>query len=155
MPMSRRHRLIPVKAISIGYQAFVIRQVHPHFIYGRFRSLYAKSTPTWIGVLQPHKGADLYEIQITYRPPHPPQVFVLSPELWEKAPHRYSDGSLCLYFPKDGSWTPRHFIAFTIIPWTALWLECYELWKETSLLGKPEWFGLEAPHPRRKRIEFK
>jgi|GEM_PF-621086 len=152
--MNKRSRYIPIKAISIGHQVFAIQNLHPHFTYNRFRTLRAKSTPTWIGVLQPHNGADRYLVRITYRPPLAPQVHVLSPELWVNTPHRYSDSSLCLYFPKDGSWTPRHFIAHTIIPWTALWLECYELWQETSRLGKPEWFGLEAPHPRKKKRNY-
>lgn len=133
------------RAIPIGYQVFRMKVAFATFKYGR-RHLYQHSTPTWIGTLQPTETSPLYQVRITYSPPKPPKVIIIDPPPRTDAPHRYADGSLCLYFPKDGSWTPYHFIADTIVPWTALWLYCYQLWCDTG-----KWFGPEAPHPRRKK----
>ncbi len=87
-----------------------------------------------------------YHIQIQYRYLKMPRVWVLSPMLPSDAPHRYSDGSLCLYYPGDGSWTPALPIAQTFVPWTALWLAYYEIWLRTG-----RWYGLEVPHGQSKK----
>lgn len=142
------------RGISIGFQVFAMRILWPEFAYRR-RCYQTKQIPTWVGNLQPTEESLLYITQISYTPPCPPRVHVLSPEIASNTPHRYKDGSLCLYFPRDLSWTPEHLISRTIVPWTILWLRCYELWCETAKSGYPEWFGLEAPHntsdTRRKR----
>ena len=78
--------------------------------------------------------------------PKSPRVWVLSPPPRPDARHRYADGSLCLYYPRDESWTPRLLLALTIVPWTAYWLACYELWLRTG-----QWYGPEAPHGRDKQ----
>lgn len=65
-----------------------------------------------------------------------------SPPLDPLAPHRYPDGTLCLFYPKDRSWGPRLLLADTIIPWAAEWLMFYELWQDTGVF-----LGQEAPHP--------
>ena len=70
----------------------------------------------------------------------PPKVFVEDPEIEDQAdervPHRYRDGSLCLYLPGTGEWKRDMFLADTILPWTSEWLLHYELWLATS-----EWHG--------------
>jgi hypothetical protein len=71
---------------------------------------------------------------------------VISPAIQSSAQHRFRDGSLCLYYPKDGSWHDRLYIAATIIPWTAEWLFYYEYWMKFG-----NWLGPEAPHETEKK----
>ena len=68
-------------------------------------------------------------------------VFVVNPkvDLFEngkKVPHLYSDGSLCLFYPKNNELSYSDLWSQTLIPWTSLWLFYYEIWKETG-----EWLG--------------
>ena len=51
-------------------------------------------------------------------------------------PHLYSDGSLCLFYPKNNEWYYKDSWAETLIPWASLWLYYYEIWQETG-----EWLG--------------
>lgn len=126
--------------ISIGLQMLAMRSLFPQFNYRRERQ-----RPTWIGSLQPSNKSPLYKVKIRYSLPSPPKVWVLSPPIDPNAPHRYSDKSLCLYYPKDRSWHPEEFIAKTIIPWTVEWLALYEIWCLTG-----EWYGDEVSHTGKK-----
>ncbi len=103
---------------------------------------------TWRGCLKPTDDSPAYRVKLTYRLPRSPQVWVTRPVLHPDAPHRYQDGSLCLYYPRDGDWHAGRFIAETIVPWAAEWLFYYEAW-----LLDPErrWLGSEAPHGPLKR----
>jgi hypothetical protein len=71
-------------------------------------------------------------------------VRVIRPQVQPDAPHRYPDGSLCLYWFKDWRWGPKSLIHETILPWAALWLFYYELWLDTG-----KWLGPSShdPHP--------
>ena len=51
---------------------------------------------------------------------------------------------LCLYDPKERSWSPDEYIAETIIPWTSDWLFFFEGWLATG-----EWEG-GGRHPERR-----
>jgi hypothetical protein len=106
-----------------------------------FRCQLTKGMPTWYGTLQPTEASPCYYVRLMYRWGSPPKVWVVTPALHPNAPHRYPDKSLCLYYPKEESWTPSAGIANTIVPWTAEWLFCYELWLTTG-----KWWGPEAPH---------
>jgi len=127
--------------LTIGQQMGAMQHHFPHFAYGR-----PNNVPTWRGTLQPTETSPEYLVKVTYRQPKAPNVWILSPALRSDAPHRYSDGSLCLYYPRDQSWRPDMFIAKTIVPWAALWLAFYELWLRTG-----EWHGPQAPHGKVKR----
>lgn len=68
-------------------------------------------------------------------------IFVVEPriDLYEngkKVPHLYSNGSLCLYYPKYQEWDYSDSWAETLIPWVSLWLFYYEIWKDTG-----SWLG--------------
>lgn len=68
-------------------------------------------------------------------------IFVVDPKvtLYEnnkKVPHLYSNGSLCLFYPKFNEWNYNDLWSETLIPWTSLWLYYYEVWQETG-----EWLG--------------
>lgn len=126
--------------LTIGQQLWAMRAHFPNFDYQR-----TGNKPTWNGTLQPFPTSPPYGVRITYSMPTAPSVSIVFPELRADAPHLYPDGSLCLYYPLDFSWTPDKLIACTIVPWTALWLAFYELWLETG-----QWHGPEAPHEGRK-----
>lgn len=125
---------------SIGYQILAMRSCFPQFQFTRRKG----SAAIWVGTLQPRDQSPLYKVKVVYSPPKDPRIWVLSPVLKDTVPHRYRNKSLCLYYPKDYSWTEDHYIAATIIPWTAEWLLLYEVWDKTGT-----WYGPEAPHPPR------
>lgn len=114
--------------------------VFPQFAYAFDRGT---ATATWQGTLQPRDESPSYEVRVTYKmgKHRDPRVTVLSPPIRTGAPHRYPDGSLCLYYPRDRSWHEGLYIADTIIPWAAMWLYFYELWCDTEI-----WWGSAAPH---------
>ena len=127
-------------SVTIGVQIAKMRSDFPEFSYSR-----SKNIPTWRGLLQPLKGSKEYFVKVIYkysgRRSNAPKAWVLNPKLQNNPTHRYSDGSLCLYYPPDRSWDPNYFISETIIPWTALWLAFYEVWLETG-----NWYGPEVKH---------
>jgi hypothetical protein len=126
--------------LTFGQQHAAMRHYFPQFKCKRVGGV-----PAWTGTLQPGPTSSVYRVRITMPLPKSPRVWVLSPRLRPDVCHRYADGSLCLYYPPDESWTPGKFIAVTIVPWTAYWLACYELWMHTG-----EWYGEEAPHGPQK-----
>lgn len=132
-------------AIPLGLQIIRMREHFPSLAFKR-----RGNQPSWCGPLQPTVTSPEYTIKIVYpfarRYSRCPRVSIISPRLHPKAPHRYSDESLCLYFPPERSWTPNTFISETIVPWTALWLAFYEIWLDTD-----HWYGPEAPHKGLKR----
>ena len=104
----------------------------PHFSFqvGRDR------TVTWSGTLQPNPSSDCYRIRVVYQRQGYPRVYVVDPALQPNAPHRWPDGSLCLFWPKEWRWSDSESIPSTIIAWAALWLEHYEVWKALKV-----WLG--------------
>jgi len=92
----------------------------------------------WEGKLQPTPLSPVYTIRIVYADWGSPKTSVVNPPLARREdapiPHRYGDGSLCLYLP--GEWSSQHYIAETIIPWSVLWLHHYEVWRITG-----KWLG--------------
>jgi len=86
-------------------------------------------------------SSQIYKIKIVDKGGAFPRVYVLKPKLVKGTPHLYSDGSLCLFYPKDFSWSKKSLIGETIVPWTALWLYFYELWLKTG-----NWYGESVEH---------
>lgn len=127
--------------IGSAIQDHYIRTLFPGFNHQGPRS-----HGRWVGWLQPNEFAPRFRVRIKYDLYSAPRVHVLEPTLVPNAPHRYSDGSLCLFFPSDGGWGDRSLIATTIIPWIISWLGYYDLWTQTG-----KWLGPEAPHDGRKR----
>jgi hypothetical protein len=138
--MQPRQRDDPRKQIA------KMRQLFPQFKY----KVTAASGVIWRGWLQPQETSQSYQIRIQHTPGSAPRVYVDSPPLAEGVHHLNSDGSLCLYWPKEWRWTPQTVMAETILVWAAMWLFYYELWLEIG-----EWLGPEAPgskqEPRRRR----
>lgn len=124
-------------AVTLGADIVRMRQLFPSFRFER-----RGRRASWFGKLQPFPGCVSYRVRILPRHPRSPLVYVTSPALDRRAPHRYKGGELCLDYPKDRSWRPDLFTADTIVPWTAEWLLFYEYWLDTG-----KWAGPEAPHP--------
>jgi hypothetical protein len=127
--------------VPVGEQILRMRAIWPGFS-DRWR----KGVCIWEGVLKPTEASLSYSARVEYRLPLSPRVTIITPELHAKAPHRYSDGVLCLYRPTHRSWHSGVYIADSIIPWTAEWLFFYEVWLETG-----KWYGPEAKHKGAKR----
>ena len=128
-----------------------------------FRALRrSKGLVRWEGRLQPL--CQVYTVQIAFcrqrredrRRHFPPCVTVISPLLRQRVeapeepiPHHYPNPDcpvlpfLCLYYPSNREWDPKHRISDTIVPWTIDWLACYEGWLATG-----EWTG-GGVHPGR------
>ena len=131
----RRHPL------TIPQQVFKMTSNWPGF-----KSKRKPGVAVWTGSIQPTALSETYLVQVRYALGRRPKITVLSPALRtnahdEKIPHRYRDGSLCLYQPRYGEWTPQLFIADTVLPWTWVWLAHYEYWLATG-----EWHG-GGEHP--------
>jgi hypothetical protein len=114
-----------------------MKEYFPQFVYSPNR----RGGLTWSGALRPTQESPYYSIQVVHDLGRVPRVFVKSPKLDEEAPHRYPDGSLCLYWPNQWRWSPKEFIAETLMPWAALWLYYYEIW-----LFCGQWCGPSSPH---------
>ncbi len=101
----------------------------------------------WNGRLRPTDDSPWYVIRILHALDRAPRVWVLSPPLTPNPPHVYASDSnrLCLYWPEEWCWTPKHSLATTIIPWAALWLYFYEVWQVTG-----EWLGPSSHHQGEK-----
>ncbi len=135
-------RYLPKTSPDIGIQISAMKRAFPTLRYYRKNNL-----SYWLGELKTsHSNHGIvYRVKIIYRYLKSSKVFVLSPALIENAPHLYSDGSLCLHYPKDGKWKYNSIIAKTIVPWICEWLYFYEVWQEYGI-----WYGDEKPHGKNK-----
>lgn len=126
--------------LSFGVQLAAMSEVYPQLAVEK-----RKHGAAWTGPLQPTPLSRTYTVHVGWDLASAPKVNVLKPELEavndQKIPHRYGDGSLCLYRPGKGEWTDKKLIAYTIIPWACLWLAYYEYWRATG-----EWHG-GGEHP--------
>lgn len=109
------------------------RQRFPDFESTRLK----EDQVSWVGRVTPSPSMTAtYKIKVEYELGNSPKVFVLDPELesrnGSRIPHRYRDGSLCLYLPSSNEWIPSKPIAQTIVPWACLWLYYYEVWHATG-----------------------
>jgi hypothetical protein len=117
-----------------------------HFPQFRFQ-LRHNGGMIWRGRLQPTPESPSYHIRIEHDLNLVPRVFVEKPELPASARnlHRYSDGSLCLFWPEEWQWSEKESLAATIVCWAALWLYYFEMW-----LVFGEWLGPSSPHGQGK-----
>ena len=85
----------------------------------------------WRGVLQT-AGRTAYFVSavVPARYPNgPPALHVLKPRLPGVCPHRFSDGSLCVY---PTTWIPETGTVVQAIANAADWLRAYEGWRSTG-----------------------
>jgi len=132
----------PSRILTVAMQAESLRAAFP-----ASRVTYNKNIAlTWVDQLQPTPLSEVYKVKIKYRRGNRPEVSVLEPQLrardGEAIPHVFKGEELCLFRYKYDEWDPTMFIAVTIVPWTALWLLHYEIWRVTG-----EWCGANQEHP--------
>lgn len=86
------------------------------------------------GRFRPIPECPEYKYRVVYAPPTKPKVFITQPGIaYSDDIHMYpQDNSLCLYYPKDFTWTSRCSLFDTIIPWTHAWIVNHELYKITG-----------------------
>lgn len=138
-----RKKYIPKSGLDVGIQIIQMKKYFPGMRYFRFGG-----QQYWIGELKPFQYSDTYNVKICFRGKKSPNAFVLSPILKEDRPHKYPDGSLCLYYPREQKWKPDWIIAQKFMPWVCEYLYFYEVWLETDI-----WYGDEAPHKGKKILE--
>ena len=86
------------------------------------------------GLCTPSEYSMEYKYKVMYSPNKSPTVYAISPKIkYNKNIHMYpQDASLCLYYPKDFSWTSSSHLYNSIIPWTHEWFLFYELYQITG-----------------------
>ena len=87
-----------------------------------------------------HKLADEAESELTIVLPHGypnncPRVYATA--IGKKAPHRWSDGALCLYGVMS-VWNPGQHTVFSTLRLGRRWLRHYDAWRQTGQWPKPE-----------------
>ncbi len=96
-----------------------------------------------IANIKPNPNTKEYKVLFHFQLYKAPSVRVISPKLEkngdQEVPHLHRDGSLCLYFKQE--FDSSMFLVDTIVPWTTLWLEYYEIWKATG-----KWLGGGIEH---------
>lgn len=123
--------------LSIEEQAVSMKRDWPAFRVSRLSR--RDGSARWTGDLMQFQT---HRIEIRYRMGYVPQVRVLSPSLIRlpenpegSLPHVYDpdgDPTLCLYDPAATEWDGTMHLSQTIVPWSADWLACYELWLMTG-----------------------
>ena len=131
-----RNEIIQIQAMKSRYPNFSCKRKEGELIF--------------TGDLLIKPELPVYNVSVHYRFNLSPKVFVNNPQIDEKCPHRYSDGSLCLYHRENFKWSANKLVAAMIMQWTIAWIYFYEAWQQTG-----EWFGPEVPHGNagRKEIE--
>ncbi|MFI7691622.1 hypothetical protein ACIBQ6_21320 [Nonomuraea sp. NPDC049655] len=120
----------PIRAINLAQQLAGIVAVLPDA-----RGSVHRGELSCIVQLQPTPASRTYTIRLVYRHGRRPCVTVVDPPLAlhpdaRALPHVYPKDELCLYYP--GQWSHDMLLAKTILPWTAEWLNHYELWLITG-----------------------
>jgi hypothetical protein len=143
--MAKRSKYIPKKKPNL-LAIFIQQKRLIEKYYTCFKCSVDRFGLSCTGNIQPNKDSACYKIKISYSGKGAPKVFIKAPEiLTDHRIHRYSDQSLCLYYPPDDPWQSQKNIHQTIIPWTAEWLVYYELFLVTG-----KWYGPEQPHVKSK-----
>lgn len=136
-------RFFRPQRLSLAQHILRMEVLHP-----QFRHTWKAERVVWVGPITAAGMVREYQIRIAYRLKDSPAVHVEHPHLQNRGeapiPHVYPGNRLCLYLPGSGEWSPKLFIAETIVPWTSLWLYYYEVWHATG-----EWLG-GGVHPQSK-----
>ena len=85
----------------------------------------------WEGILVTNFGTH-YKARIIYGRNHPyekPSLRVVRPEIRNDSPHRFADGTLCIY---PDRYDYKRWTAPASVPLLASWLALYEVWVRTG-----------------------
>ena len=113
--------------LRISAEKVIMQENYPQFVL----KLDDKRQLFWDGILQTN-FLTLYRVNIFYPQAYPwqkPKLIIANPELRKDAPHRFNDGSLCIY--PDG-WNHKQATAPAAIPLVAGWLALYEIFLQTG-----------------------
>lgn len=120
-----------VQRLGLGSQKAALSKLFPGS-----RASTQHNELVWKGELTPSSMSHTYSIEMHYKKGKYPTVRVSDPELksrpGEPLPHIYSNGNLCLFYPKAREWHGGLLLAETIVPWTSEWLFHYEVWLATG-----------------------
>lgn len=144
----------------MGVRIYIpVHRINPVIVLNRERHLLQKNFPfleisihngtlTCKGICQPTVDSIRYEYKVKFTPDQSPKVYVVEPRItYNEEIHLYKeDNSLCLYYPKDFSYTKRSYLFNTIIPWTHEWFVFYELYHITG-----KWHHPYVEHNKIKR----
>jgi hypothetical protein len=121
---------IPKKKVNDHHRILLEKHLlEKHFAF--LKCLVTGRTLICRGFCQPTEYSQVYEYRIKFTPGIYPKVFVVEPEIeYDDDIHMYaSDNSLCLFYPRDFSWTSESHLYNTILPWTHEWFLYYEKYK--------------------------
>jgi len=113
--------------LRISAEKIIMQENYPQFVL----KLDDKKQLFWDGILQTNFGT-LYRVNINYPQAYPwqkPKLIIAHPQVRADAPHRFVDGSLCIY--PDG-WNYKQTTAPAAIPLIAGWLALYEVFLRTG-----------------------
>ncbi len=108
--------------LRMGAEKAIMAERYPQFVL----KLDASRRLFWDGLVQTNFGT-IYQVNISYPLSYPwqrPKLLVVYPRLRSDAPHRFTDGSLCV-FPND--WDHKRCTAPAAVPLVAAWLALYEV----------------------------
>lgn len=144
--MAKRRRYFARNSVSLAHQLSDAKRSCPGFD-GSISLLGL----TVEGLVRPTPISVEYMVRVFLPRTGIPKVVVVRPELvgryGQRIPHRYPDGSLCLYYPPNREWRREFFLSETLIPWAAEWIYFYEIWRVTG-----NWLG-GGIHPSRDQEE--
>jgi hypothetical protein len=142
--MADSYKYIPYKGVNpvkrLYEEKFLLEKA-----YDFLNVLIRGNTLFVTGYYQPSEYSIVYEYKLKFTPGIRPQVFSTQPQIaYNDDIHMYSrDGSLCLFYPKDYSFTHLSYLFNTIIPWIHEWYLYYELY-----LLKGKWLHPYVGHRR-------
>ena len=126
--ISNHHKLLLEKHLLEKHYAFLTVSVSRNLLICQ-------------GYCRPTELSTTYDYKIVYKIGNYPKVYCLNPIKYDDEIHMYLDNSLCLFYPKDFSWTNKSFLFNTILPWTHEWFVFYELYQITG-----KWHHPFVPH---------
>ena len=137
------------RSLTLVKQAYYMSVDYPGFAARR-----QGNAIEWVGGVKPTPMSDTYTVRISYEISDRPVVTVIDPELpiapgHKHLPHTFPPDwkELCLHMSPD--WNSEKPVNW-IIPWIALWLYFYEIWRLTGIwLGE----GHEPSGPGEHRVQ--
>lgn len=113
--------------LRLEAEKIIMAQNHPQFVLkmDEMKCLF------WEGFLRTNFRT-LYLVNALYPSAYPwqkPELRIVEPEVRWDAPHRYANGTLCVY-PDD--WSYKRCTAPAAVPLIAAWLALYEIFLRTG-----------------------
>lgn len=113
--------------LRVSAEKIIMQENYPQFVL----KADAKKQLFWDGLLQTNFGS-LYRVNISYPETYPwqkPKLDIVHPGLRRDSPHRFADGSLCIY---PDNWNYKQATAPAAVPLVAGWLALYEVFLRTG-----------------------